>query len=109
MYDVLTLCSIQIIDEKGNPRELKDIIDDMFRAFRKCYDLNFSSYILDAISYILDSGFKMTDEQLLAFKAMNDEQTRLLFAKQAAEQAEESDAALDEFLGSFKIIGGDDT
>jgi hypothetical protein len=51
----------------------------------------------------------LTEEQKLALDAMSDEQTRLLFAKQAAEQAEESDAALDEFLGSFKIIGGDDT
>jgi len=108
VYNLLNTLDIPIVRPDMRPRELEDIISDMFFAFRRCSDLSIASCIIEAIRFIAESGYELNDSQKIAFEAMSDEQTRLLFAKQAADMAEESDAALDEFLGNFKIIGGDD-
>ena len=106
VYNVLLAYNIPVLLPDSSIRSVSDILSDLFRAWKTATD---GTAILDAIRYISPDSALLTNEQKLALEAMSDEQTRLLFARQAAEQAEESDAALDEFLSSFKIIGGDDT
>jgi len=106
VYDVLLAYNIPVVLPDASIRSVSDILSDLFRAWKTATD---GTAIIDAIRFITPDAALLTEEQKLALDAMSDEQTRLLFAKQAAEQAEESDVALDEFLGSFKIIGGDDT
>ena len=107
LYQVLSKFSIPVLQAARTARSVTEIVGDMLRSWRKCYDLDQSRRLIDALEYIFDGqprdGAYFTPEQTEAFFAVRDEQARL----ETAMAVEDSGAALDDFLDSFKIIGGD--
>jgi len=103
MYRVLEKSGIKILGDTGDPRDLSDIINDMFRWWNKCHSATDSRVMADALDWLSRSGGEFSTAQKLLLDCILEEQNEM--EKEQAER--ESVRELDEFLDGFRIIGGD--
>ena len=103
LYQVLQKFEIPVLKEDGEARDLNDLLTDMFRAWNRCSRVSDSRLIADALDWLHKNGADFNDAQTLLLSVILSEQKE----KDKKKAARESDKALDEFLASFRITGGD--
>lgn len=80
-------------------RKMSSIIDDLISRWRKCTNLETGRMIVDVLQFMTQNQ----DEPCGDITAVVEEQERL----EKAALLSQPDTELDEFLSSFKIVGGD--
>lgn len=106
-YNIDKLCrllmelKIPVLNDDQSARPEEEIINDLFRAWGQAKPSN-SYKIAEALNYVATGG-NFTDVQKLMLSIVNEETND----EEKRRIEEESDRALEEFLDSFPIIGGD--
>lgn len=100
LFRVLLGLDIPVLDDLGNARSAPDIISDLFTSWFRCDQPNQRRTVCNALNWIAESGEPFTERQNETLRQIN------LF-EEHEQICEESDKALDEFLDSFRIVGGD--
>lgn len=103
LYQVLQKFGVPILKEDGEARDYNDIVTDMFRAWNHCSRVADSRLMADALDWLAGNGGNFSEEQRFLLQVILCEQEK----KDKKKAARESDKALDEFLASFRITGGD--
>lgn len=103
LYRLLMELNIPVLnyDDGRTARPEEEIINDLFRAWGHAKPSN-SYKIAEALNYVATGG-NFTDVQKLMLSIINEETND----EEKRRIEEESDRALEEFLDSFPIIGGD--
>ena len=101
LYWLLMELNIPVLNDDLSARPEEEIINDLFRAWGRAEPSN-SFKIVGALNY-MSTGGNFTDAQKLMLSIVNEETNN----EEKRRIEEESDRALEEFLDSFPIIGGD--
>lgn len=101
LYRLLMELKIPVLNDDQSARPEEEIINDLFRAWGRAEPPN-NYKIVGALNYIA-TGVDFTDAQKLMLSIVNEETND----EEKKRIEEESDRALEEFLDSFPIIGGD--
>ena len=101
LYWLLVELGIPVLNDDQSARPEEEIINDLFRAWGRAEPPN-NYKIVGALNYIA-TGVNFTDAQKLMLSIVNEETNN----EEKRRIEEESDRALEEFLDSFPIIGGD--
>lgn len=101
LYWLLMELNIPVLNDDQSARPEEEIINDLFRAWGRAEPPN-NDKIVGALNYIA-TGVNFTDAQKLMLSIVNEETND----EEKKRIEEESDRALEEFLDSFPIIGGD--
>ena len=109
LYELLCDLSIPVLDGQGVARDIKDIIDDMLGSYAMCTD--------DQRRMLKGSGceFSVVQKSILGYIVTTEGYTGETKKdkcepkpkKRTKREPDPADNALTEFLGSFKIVGGD--
>lgn len=100
LYWLLVELGIPVLNDDLSARPEEEIVNDLFRAWGA--EPPNSYKIVGALNY-MSSGGNFTDAQKLMLSIINEETND----EEKRRIEEESDRALEEFLDSFPIIGGD--
>lgn len=116
LYELLCDLSIPVLDEQGVARDIKDIIDDMLGSYAMCTD-DQRRRLIDALTMLKGSGceFSVVQQSILGYIVTTEGYTGETQKgkcepkpkKRTKREPDPADNALTEFLGSFKIVGGD--
>ena len=101
LYWLLVELGIPVLNDDQSARPEGEIINDLIRAWGRSEPPN-NYKIVGALNYIA-TGVNFTDAQKLMLSIINEETND----EEKRRIEEESDRALEEFLDSFPIIGGD--
>lgn len=101
LYWLLMELNIPVLNDDQSARPEEEIVNDLFRAWGMAEPPN-DYKIVGALNYIA-TGVNFTDAQKLMLSIVNEETNN----EEKRRIEEESDRALEEFLDSFPIIGGD--
>lgn len=111
LLELLNELRISVFNSDGSARTEADLIDRLFHAYGKVYNRpDMAQKIIDALVW-MQTGGNFTDKQnfALSFIQANTWHENKKAEKAAEEAAalEEANSAIDEFLDSFPIVGGD--
>lgn len=101
LYWLLVKLGIPVLNDDQSARPEEDIVNDLFHAWGQATPSE-SNKITGALNYVATGG-NFTDVQKLMPSIVNEETDD----EEKKRIEEESDRALEEFLDSFPIIGGD--
>lgn len=101
LYWLLVELGIPVLNDDQSARPEEEIINDLFRAWGQAEPSD-GYKIAGALNYVATGG-NFTDVQKLMLSIVNEETND----EEKKRIEEESDRALEEFLDSFPIIGGD--
>ena len=101
LYWLLMELGIPVLNDDLSARPEEEIINDLFRAWGQAKHSD-GYKIAGALNYVA-TGSNFTDVQKLMLSIVNEETDD----EEKKRIEEESDRALEEFLDSFPIIGGD--
>lgn len=101
LYWLLVELGIPVLNDDLSARPEEEIVNDLFRAWGQATPSE-SYKIAGALNYVATGG-NFTDAQKLMLSIVNEETND----EEKRRIEEESDRALEEFLDSFQIIGGD--
>ena len=101
LYWLLMELGIPVLNDDLSARPEEEIINDLFRAWGQTEPSD-GYKIAGALNYVATGG-NFTDVQKLMLSIVNEETND----EEKKRIEEESDRALEEFLDSFPIIGGD--
>ena len=101
LYWLLMELGIPVLNDDLSARSEEEIINDLFRAWGQAEPSD-GYKITGALNYVATGG-NFTDVQKLMLSIVNEETND----EEKKRIEEESDRALEEFLDSFPIIGGD--
>ena len=101
LYWLLVKLGIPVLNDDQSARPEEDIVNDLFRAWGQATPSE-SYKITGALNWVA-TGVNLTYAQKLMLSIINEEMNN----EEKKRIEEESDRALEEFLDSFPIIGGD--
>lgn len=101
LYWLLMELGIPVLNDDQSARPEEDIVNDLFHAWGQATPSD-GYKIAGALNYVATGG-NFTDVQKLMLSIVNEETDD----EEKKRIEEESDRALEEFLDSFPIIGGD--
>lgn len=101
LYWLLMELGIPVLNDDLSARPEEDIVNDLFHAWGQATPSE-SLKITGALNWVATGG-NLTDAQKLMLSIINEETND----EEKRRIEEESDRALEEFLDSFPIIGGD--
>ena len=114
LYEMLQKLGIPVLQPDQTPRDVQDLIADLFHAWKDEADTAEARKILNALKWISET-VPFDEAQQLMF-GVADSETREKEEEEGQREKDrerkriqrESDRALNEFLAGFRIIGGDD-
>lgn len=111
LLELLNELGISVFNSDGSARTETDLIARLFHAYgRVCHNPDMGQKIVDALEW-MQTGGNFTDAQNHAFVFIRDnawhESKKAEKAAKEAAAMEEANSAIDEFLDSFPIVGGD--